>query len=76
MPANVDFDDEHYGFWVLVEQIRRFGPFEERFEEIASPERLATCSGAIDYICENRKWRPFSRSEDEEELLGDEWFRE
>ncbi|KAL8708126.1 MAG: hypothetical protein Q9220_006980 [cf. Caloplaca sp. 1 TL-2023] len=64
-PPNASFDDEHYPFWVFVEQIRRFGPFNESFEEIADPARLEICSGAIDYINENRKWRPWSRSTDE-----------
>ena len=65
-PANVSFDDEHYGFWVLVEQVRRFGPFNDRFEEIADAERLAICTGAIVYIQENQKWLPLSMSEDDE----------
>jgi len=65
-PANVPFDDEHYGFWVLVEQVRRFGPFNDSFEEIADAERLAICTGAIVYIQENQKWLPFSMSEDDE----------
>lgn len=27
-PADVPSEDEHYGVWVLVEQVRRFGPFD------------------------------------------------
>lgn len=73
-PANVPFADEHYGFWVLVEHIRRFGPFKERFEEIADAERLEICRGAIDYIQENQKWLPFSLSEDDELALPDRHF--
>ena len=65
-PANVPFDDEHYGFWVLVEQVRRFGPFDDSFEETADAERLAICTGVVVYIQENQKWLPFSMSEDDE----------
>ncbi|KAI4267209.1 MAG: hypothetical protein LQ337_008457, partial [Flavoplaca oasis] len=73
-PANVPFDDEHYGFWVLVEQVRRFGPFNDSFEEIADAERLAICTGAIVYIQENQKWLPFSMSEDDELTRPDRDF--
>ena len=66
MPANVSFDDEHFGFWVLVEQIRRFGPFKESFREIASAERIEMCKGAVFYIHENQKWLPFAISVDKE----------
>ncbi|KAL9040648.1 MAG: hypothetical protein Q9180_001784 [Flavoplaca navasiana] len=74
VPANVPFDDEHYGFWVLVEQVRRFGPFNDSFEEIADAERLAICTGAIVYIEENQKWLPFSMSEDDELTRPDRDF--
>lgn len=73
-PANISFDDEHYGFWVLVEQVRRFGPFDDRFEEIADAERLAICTGAIVYIQDNQKWLSFSMSEDEELAREDKDF--
>ncbi|KAL8735722.1 MAG: hypothetical protein Q9181_002705, partial [Wetmoreana brouardii] len=73
-PANVPFDDEHYGFWVLVEQVRRFGSFNDSFEEIADAERLAICTGAIVYIQENQKWLPFSISEDGELARPDKDF--
>ncbi|KAL8935262.1 MAG: hypothetical protein Q9211_004787, partial [Gyalolechia sp. 1 TL-2023] len=73
-PANVPFDDEHYGFRVLVEQVRRFGPFNNNFEEIADAERLAICTGAIVYIQENQKWLPFSMSEDDELARPDRDF--
>ena len=73
-PANLPFDDEHYGFWVLVEQIRRFGPFNDSFEEIADAERLAICTGAIVYTQENQKWLPFSVSEDDELARPDRDF--
>ncbi len=74
MPANVPFDDDYYGFWVLVEQVRRFGPFNDSFEEIADTERLAICTGAIVYIQENQKWLPFSMSEDDELAQPDRDF--
>lgn len=70
----MSFDDEHYGFWVLVEQVRRFGPFNKSFEEIASAERLAICSGAVYYIVENRKWLPFFMAEDDELARPDRDF--
>lgn len=70
----MSFDDEHYGFWVLVEQVRRFGPFNDSFKEIADAQRLEICSGAIDYIIENQKWLPFSRSVDHELALPDRDF--
>ncbi|KAI4143049.1 MAG: hypothetical protein L6R39_004722 [Caloplaca ligustica] len=73
-PAKISFDDEHYNFWVLVEQIRRFGPFHESFEEIAEPERLAFCTAAIDYINENRKWLPFAICVDKELARPDRDF--
>lgn len=73
-PANDPFDDEHYGFWVLVEQIRRFGPFNDSFEEIADAERLAICTAAIVYIQENQKWLPFYLSEDDELARPDRDF--
>ena len=73
-PANVHFDDERYAFWVLVEQVRHFGPFNESFEEIADPERLAICTGALDYIIKNGKWLPFSISVDDELAAPDRDF--
>ena len=74
LPANVSFDDEHYSFWVFVEQVRRFGPFNESFEEIADAERLEFCKGAIDYIIENRKFNPFAKAEDNELARPDRDF--
>jgi serine/threonine protein kinase len=59
---------------VLVEQIRRFGPFNESFEEIANAERLAICTGAIEYIQEHKKWLPFSQSVDKELARPDRDF--
>ena len=73
-PANIPFNDEHYGFWVLVEQVRRFGPFNDSFEEIADAKRLAICTGATVYIQENQKWLPFSMSEDDELARSDRDF--
>ena len=72
--ASVPFDDEHYGFWVLVEQARRFGPFNDSSEEIADAERLTICTGAIVYIQESLKWLPFSMSEDHELARPDRDF--
>ena len=73
-PSKVSFDDENYAFWVFVEQVRRFGPFNDSFEEIANEERLSICSAAIDYINENQKWLPFSRSVDMELARPDRDF--
>lgn len=73
-PANVPFDDEHYGFWVLVEQVRRFGPFNNSFEEITDAKRLEICAGTIVYIQENQKRLPFSMSEDDELARPDRDF--
>lgn len=61
-------------FWVFVEQVRRFGPFKTNFEEIADPECLEICSGAIDYIIENKKWLPFRLSGEKELALPDRDF--
>lgn len=49
---------------MLVKQVRRFGPFNNRFEEIADAERLTIYMGVIVYIQENQKWLPFSMFED------------
>jgi casein kinase II subunit alpha len=73
-PANVPFEDEHYGFWVLVEQVRRFGPFNDSFEEIADAERLTICTAVIVYIQENQKWIPFSMSKGDELARPDREF--
>jgi hypothetical protein len=59
---------------MLVEQIRRFGPFNDIFEEIAAAERPAICTGAIVYIQENKKWLPFCKSEDDELARPDKDF--
>lgn len=59
---------------MLVEQIRRFGPFNDSFEEIADAERLAVCTAAIVYIQENKKWLPFCKSEDDELARPDRDF--
>ena len=59
---------------MLVEQTRRFGPFNDSFEEIADAERLAICTVAIVYIQENQKWLPFSMSEDDELARPDRDF--
>lgn len=72
--AKVGFDDENYNFWVFVEQVRRFGPFNNHFEELADEESLSICAAANLYIHENQKWLPFSRSEDEELAIPDRDF--
>ncbi len=59
---------------MLVEQIKRFGPFNDSFEEITAAERLAICTGAIVYIQENKKWLPFCKSEDDELARPDRDF--
>ena len=59
---------------MLVEQIRRFGPFNDSFEEIADAERLAICMGAIVYMQENQKWLQLSVSEDDELARPDRGF--
>ena len=59
---------------MLVEQVRRFGPFSDHFEEIADAKRLAICTGATVYIQENQKWLPFSMSEDDELARPDRDF--
>ncbi len=59
---------------MLVEQIKRFEPFNDSFEEIAAAERLAICTGAVIYIQENKKWLPFCKSEDEELARPDRDF--
>jgi len=59
---------------VLVEQVRRFGPFNDNFEEIADAKRLAICTAAIVYIQENQRWLPFSMSEDDELARPDRDF--
>lgn len=74
MPANVSFDDEHYGFWVLVEQVRRFGPFNDGFEEILDADRLTICNAATVYIQENQKRLPFAMSTDAELAVPDRDF--
>ncbi|KAI9759580.1 MAG: hypothetical protein M4579_002246 [Chaenotheca gracillima] len=73
-PADIDFDDEAYGFWVLVEQIRRFGPFNDSFKEIADYERLEVCMAAIVHIDEYEKWLPFRMSKDVELARPDRDF--
>ncbi len=74
IPAKISFDDEHYGFWVLVEQIRRFGPVNANYVELLDDERLTICNAAIAYIKENRKWLPFSICEDDELAPSDRDF--
>ncbi|MCJ1227820.1 hypothetical protein MMC12_004479 [Toensbergia leucococca] len=74
VPVNVSFDNEYYAFWVFVEQLRHFGPFNDNLEEIANAERRTFCTGAIDYICENKKWLPFSICEDDELARPDRDF--
>ena len=51
---------------MLVEQIRRFGPFNDSFKEIVDADRLEICAAAVVYIQENQKWLPFCMSEDDE----------
>jgi casein kinase II subunit alpha len=63
---DVEPDDVIYGFWVLVEQVRRFGPVPLSYEEIANEERLGILTSVINYVNENRLQLPFSMSEDEE----------
>lgn len=59
---------------MLVEPVRRFGPFNESFKEIADAERLDICAAAIVYIQENQKWLPFSLSVDDELARPDRDF--
>ncbi len=49
---------------MLVEQTRRFGPFNDSFEEIADAERLEVCTGAVVHVQENKRLLPFCTSED------------
>lgn len=73
-PKDVEPDDVNYGFWVLVEQIRRFGPVPLSYEEISNEDRLGILAAAIDYVNENQLHLPFSMSEDEELVEGDRDF--
>ncbi len=73
-PKGVEPDDVNYGFWVLVEQVRRFGPVTLSYEEIVNEERLGILARVIDYVHENQLQLPFSMSEDEELLKEDRDF--
>ena len=73
-PKDVEPDDVNYGFWVLVEQVRRFGPVRLSYKEIANEERLGILIAAINYVNENKLQLPFSVSEDEELLKEDRDF--
>lgn len=73
-PKDVEPDDVNYGFWVLVEQVRRFGPVPLSYEEIANEDRLGILTSVIEYINENQLQLPFSMSEDEELFKEDRDF--
>ncbi|KAL8931623.1 MAG: hypothetical protein Q9211_006832, partial [Gyalolechia sp. 1 TL-2023] len=73
-PKDVEPDDVNYGFWVLVEQVRRFGPVPLSYEEIANADRLGILTTVIDYGNNNQLQLPFSMSEDQELLKGDRDF--
>ncbi|KAK3178844.1 hypothetical protein OEA41_000981 [Lepraria neglecta] len=73
-PKNIEPDDVNYGFWVLVEQVRRFGPVPLSYEEIANEDRLGILTSVIDHVNENQLHLPFSMSEDEELLKEDRDF--
>ena len=73
-PIDVEPDDVNYGFWILVEQVRHFGPVPLSYEEIANEDRLGNLTAAIDYVNENQLQLPFSMSEDEELVKGDRDF--
>lgn len=57
-----------------MEQIRRFGPCHDRFKEIADADRILSCTAAIVYFNENRKWLPFAKSVDKELAQPDREF--
>ena len=71
---DVEPDDVNYGFWVLVEQVRRFGPVPLSYEGIANEDRLGVLTSVIDYVNENQLQSPFSMSEDNELLKEDRDF--
>ncbi|KAL2048848.1 hypothetical protein ABVK25_010906 [Lepraria finkii] len=73
-PKDVEPDDVNYGFWVLVEQVRRFGPVPLSYEEIANEDRLGILTSVIEYVNENQLQLPFSMSEDEELFKEDRDF--
>ncbi|KAL9124905.1 MAG: hypothetical protein Q9217_005817 [Psora testacea] len=60
--------------YVLVEQIRRFGPVPLSYEEIANEERFGVLATAIDYVNDSQIQLPFSMSEDEELAIEDREF--
>jgi len=73
-PKDVEPDDVNYGFWVLVEQVRRFGPVPLSYEEIANEDRLGVLTSVINYVNRNQLQWPFALSEDEELLKEDRDF--
>ena len=73
-PKDVKPDDINYGFWVLVEQVKRFGPVPLSYEEIADEDRLGILTMVIDYVNANKLQLPFSMSEDQELTKEDRDF--
>ena len=73
-PKGVEPDDVNYGFWVLVKQVRHFGPVPLSYKEIANGDRLGILTTVINYVKANILQLPFSMSEDEELLKEDRDF--
>lgn len=59
---------------MLVEQIRRFGPFNDSFEDFATVEHLSIYTGGLCYMQEKKSWLPFFICEDNELARSDRDF--
>lgn len=73
-PKDEEPDQPDYPFWVLAEQVKRFGPVPLSYKEIASEERLELLAGVINYVVAAKLHLPFSRSGDEELAEADRDF--
>lgn len=72
-PKTVSFDHEEYGLEVLKRQFQYFGPFPEKYQEIASPETIAAILYFMDEIPQSQT-TPFSRTTEKEVCRKDKKF--
>ncbi|KAG4431421.1 hypothetical protein IFR05_013090 [Cadophora sp. M221] len=72
-PRNVSPDHEEYGLEVRKRQFRYFGPFQAKYEEIASPETIAAIMCLMEEIPQSQT-TPFHRTTEKEVGKNDKEF--
>ncbi|KAJ9233868.1 hypothetical protein DTO169E5_6853 [Paecilomyces variotii] len=72
-PKTVPYGHEEYGLEVLKQQFRYFGPFPEKYEEIASPETITAILYLMHEIPQSQT-TPFQRTTEREVCDRDKVF--